>query len=335
MKKIILLIAILCLLQITKAQKNQNVYFFKNSGKEVKTKESADYIRVIQEPDSGETNFNLLEFYANGKRKTIGTVSAFDPWLVYEGLILRFNTEGKRKEITTYEKGVPLGMSYRYFDNGKVRTQIEYLAFLPEIFPTAFLGAGLAEIPFNPNSKLIYLADSLGKVYVEEGAGYTIDTVKMPSGENIEEGSYMDGVKHGVWKGAETANGMSFIETYEGGKLIGGESIREGVKYKYTFAMQAPSFKGGMAKFYQYLGSSMRYPNDATKNNIEGTVIVEYTVEKDGRLVEVQIKKSVYPSIDEEAKRVIRSSPKWIPATMRGVPVRVKHSIPLKFTMPR
>ena len=319
MKKIVLLIAILCLLQITKAQKNQNVYFFKNSGKEVQIKDSADYVRVIQELDSGETNFNLLEFYANGKRKTIGTVSAFDPRLVYEGLILRFNSEGKRKEITTYEKGVPLGMSYRYFDNGKVRTQIEYLP----------------ELPFNPNSKLIYLADSLGKVYVEEGAGYTIDTVKMPSGENIEEGGYTDGVKHGVWKGAETGNGMSFIETYEGGKLIGGESIREGVKYKYTFAMQAPSFKGGMAKFYQYLASSMRYPNDATKNNIEGTVIVEYTVEKDGRLVDVQIKKSVYPSIDEEARRVIMSAPKWIPATMRGVPVRVKHSIPLKFTMPR
>ena len=319
MKKIVLLIAILCLLQITKAQKNQNVYFFKNSGKEVQIKDSADYVRVIQELDSGETNFNLLEFYANGKRKTIGTVSAFDPRLVYEGLILRFNSEGKRKEITTYEKGVPLGMSYRYFDNGKVRTQIEYLP----------------ELPFNPNSKLIYLADSLGKVYVEEGAGYTIDTVKMPIGEKIEEGGYTYGVKHGVWKGAETGNGMSFIETYEGGKLIGGESIREGVKYKYTFAMQAPSFKGGMAKFYQYLASSMRYPNDATKNNIEGTVIVEYTVEKDGRLVDVQIKKSVYPSIDEEARRVIMSAPKWIPATMRGVPVRVKHSIPLKFTMPR
>ena len=63
MKKIVLLIAILCLLQITKAQKNQNVYFFKNSGKEVQIKDSADYVRIIQELDSGETNFNLLEFY--------------------------------------------------------------------------------------------------------------------------------------------------------------------------------------------------------------------------------------------------------------------------------
>lgn len=54
---------ILSLGEITKAQKtskNQNVYFLKNNGKEVSVKDSADYVRVIQEPDSGEVNFNLL-----------------------------------------------------------------------------------------------------------------------------------------------------------------------------------------------------------------------------------------------------------------------------------
>ena len=106
----LLLVAIVA----AKAQKKQNVYFFKNNGVEV-IKDSADFVRMIQEPDSGETNFNLLEYHMNGKRKTLGKVSAFEPKIVLEGTTLRFNEEGKRIEITPYENGTPKGISYHYF----------------------------------------------------------------------------------------------------------------------------------------------------------------------------------------------------------------------------
>jgi TonB family protein len=333
MKKGILLFAIMLSMMIAKAQKKQNVYFFKNNGKEVNVKDSADYIRVIQEPDSGETNFVLLEYYANSVRKTVGKVSAFEPRLIFEGVILRFNLEGKRKEITTYEKGVPLGMSYHYFSNGKLHKQIEYLAFIPATIATVLPGAGLAAESFNPNSKLIYLVDSLGVEQVKNGSGYVKNIEIKDKKEQTEEGGYIDGVKHGVWKGSETGYGTSYVETYEHGKLIGGESTREGVKYQYTTAGEPPSFKGGIQKFYEYVGYSTRYPSDAARDKISGTVFLSFTVERDGRLSEVKVERSVYYSIDEEAKRVVMSSPKWIPGTQRGVPVRVKYNIPLKFTV--
>ncbi len=334
MKNIIILFILCFAFSNANAQKKQNVNFFKNNGKEVDTKDSADYARIIQEPDSGETNFILQEFYANGKRKTVGKVSAFEPRLKHEGVIMRFDSLGKRKEITTYDKGIPKGMSYHYFADGKLHKQIEYLPYASSL-PMGLPGVKLSEVPFNIDFKLIYFADSLGKVYIEEGAGHFTETIKTPSGERFEEGDYKDGVKHGIWKGTETPSGSSFIETYEMGKFISGETTKEGIKYPYTETQTFPQFKGGMNKFYQYLGSSIRYPSDAARNNIEGTVKLEYTVERDGRITEVQIKQSVYPSIDDEAKRIVQFSPKWIPATLRGVPVRVKYTLPLKFSMPR
>lgn len=333
MKKIITFIHLCFFFSVVNAQKKQNVYFFKNNGKEVSLKDSADFIRVVLEPDSGETNFVLQEFHANGKRKTVGKISSFEPRLVYEGVILRLDTLGKRKEITTYEKGVPIGMSYQYFSNGKLHKQTEYLAFVPQgnVSPSTMLAMDKA--PFNPNSKLIYLADSLGVEQVKDGNGYVKTIQLMGKDEQMEEGSYADGVKHGIWKGSATASGTSFVETYEKGKLISGESIKEGVKYPYTDWGQPPSFKGGINKFYEYVGYSVRYPSDAARDRIGGTIVVEFTIERDGRTSEVGVKQSVFPSLDDEAKRVVKFSPKWIPGTMRGIPVRVRYTIPINFNM--
>jgi TonB family protein len=79
----------------------------------------------------------------------------------------------------------------------------------------------------------------------------------------------------------------------------------------------------------------MKYPSDAVRNNITGSVLIGYTVDKDGSISDVIVKKSVYPALDDEAIRVVKSSPRWIPATERGVPVRVKYTIPIKFSMSR
>ncbi|RYG21055.1 MAG: energy transducer TonB, partial [Chitinophagaceae bacterium] len=279
-----------------------------------------------------EVNFNLLEFYADGKRKTIGKVSVFEPRLMYEGAIMKFNQEGKRKEISTFEKGIPKGTSYHYFNNGKLQKQLEYLPYQGSL-PMDRPEIKLAEVPFNIGFKLIYLADSLGVEHVKDGNGHVKNIEVFEKNIRTEEGDYKDGVKHGTWNGSETINATNFTETYENGKLMGGESTKNGIKYPYTSEMSFPSFNGGMKKFYERVGYSVRYPADAAKERIGGTVIVEFTVEKDGKVTDVDVKKSVYPSLDEEAIRVVRASPKWIPATQRGVPVRVKYSIPLKFTM--
>jgi len=95
----------------------------------------------------------------------------------------------------------------------------------------------------------------------------------------------------------------------------------------------APSFPGGMEKFYQYLAKAVRYPEDAVKKGTQGKVFVSYMVEKDGRITDVGVEKSVSPSIDAEAVRVMKASPKWNPGLTNGSPVRVKLTLPIAFAL--
>lgn len=99
---------------------------------------------------------------------------------------------------------------------------------------------------------------------------------------------------------------------------------------------RATYMKGDERKFmddwvYHYL----RYPQEAIELGIQGRVVVDFVVEKDGTVTEAQVTKSVHHLLDAEALRVIMVSPKWKPATINGKPVRVKISVPVEFKLRR
>lgn len=333
MRATLFLFALLFTLSAVKAQKKQNIYFFKNNGKEVSTKDSADFMWAIQEPDSGETNFVYLEFFADGKRKAVGKVSAFEPNLVLEGTVINFNKAGRRIKVANYQHGMPIGMSYQYFDNGALHKQVEYVKFTAPVNQVVGNNAEYSSAIFNAGNKLIYLADSLGTVYVKEGNGHVVETINLPEGERREEGDYKDGLKEGTWTGKEESTATSYTEVYQMGKLVSGESIRDGKKHTYNAALEPPQFKGGTAAWNAYIKNTLIYPKDALNNGIQGQVQTSFIVDKDGRIVDVNITKSAGPLLDEEAKRILLRSPLWIPAKIRGVPVRVKYTQPLNFRL--
>lgn len=93
-----------------------------------------------------------------------------------------------------------------------------------------------------------------------------------------------------------------------------------------------PKYPGGMANFYKLIGDNLRYPEFAKKNNIEGTVLVAFVIEKNGTLSNVEVQRGLGYGIDEEAVRVLKLSQKWNPGTQNGKTVRVKYNIPIKFT---
>lgn len=94
-----------------------------------------------------------------------------------------------------------------------------------------------------------------------------------------------------------------------------------------------PEFPGGQASLFKYLNENVKYPVIAQENNIQGRVIVQFVVEKDGSVTDVQVVRSVDPSLDKEAKRVISSMPKWSPGKQRGKAVRVKYTVPVNFKL--
>lgn len=313
------------------AQKAQNVYFFKNNGKKVSEKADADFIRIIQEPDSGETNFKLLEYYSNGNRKTIGQVKSFEPSLVLEGTSMSYDSLGRKTEMVTYKNGSRNGKSLLFFANGKVKREAEYSYVAPPMDQMIGKGASIVELIFNTNEKIIYDADSLGNVNVKDGKGHLKNVNIFKGGESVEEGDYIDGLKTGEWIGHDTKANTSFKETYEANKLIAGESLKDGVVYKYTVSMQAPEFKGGQKEWNRFIATTTRYPSDAQKNGVRGTVYTSFVVDGKGKVVDIKIEKSVDLSLDDEARRVLQYSPKWEPGKQRGIPVRVKYNQNFKF----
>jgi len=96
---------------------------------------------------------------------------------------------------------------------------------------------------------------------------------------------------------------------------------------------QMPSYPGGNGALMQYLSSHIKYPVIAEENGIQGRVICTFVVERDGSITDVRIAKSVDPSLDKEAMRVVSSMPKWIPGKQNGSAVRVKYTLPVTFRL--
>ena len=94
-----------------------------------------------------------------------------------------------------------------------------------------------------------------------------------------------------------------------------------------------PEFPGGTAALLEYLRKNIKYPAICRENNIQGRVLVTFIVNKDGAIVEPEVVKSVNPSLDKEAVRVISTMPNWKPGMQRGKAVRVKYTVPVNFRL--
>jgi len=94
-----------------------------------------------------------------------------------------------------------------------------------------------------------------------------------------------------------------------------------------------PMFPGGMNKFYAYLSKAIRYPGMAQENGIQGKVFTSFIVEKNGTLSDIKVERKLGSGTDEEAIRVLKASPHWIPGIQNGNPVRVKYNIPISFSL--
>jgi protein TonB len=94
-----------------------------------------------------------------------------------------------------------------------------------------------------------------------------------------------------------------------------------------------PSFRGGgVERFRDWVQKRTNYPEAAIQQKIKGKVVITFIVETDGSVSNVTVKQSVNPLIDDEAVKVIESSPKWTPGLQRGKPVRVRCIMPLNFS---
>ncbi|MBQ8115042.1 MAG: energy transducer TonB [Prevotella sp.] len=170
------------------------------------------------------------------------------------------------------------------------------------------------------DTNTIYFMGEYTKGMVQENGEWmvkesTLSDEKEDTEENLRE-----------WDDAEG-------EVLKAKEVIATEPIRPNPKKVYDVVEQMPSFPGGMKALFDYLEKNIKYLAKAVKNKIQGRVIVQFTVDEKGRLSNVKVVKSVEPSLDAEAVRVVKSMPRWNPGMQNGKAVKVRYTLPVTFRL--
>jgi len=315
-----LFIAFLFISCACSAQEKMNVYFLKNNGRYVTVKDSADYMRIVTEPDSGSTLYNIAEYYLDGKKKSIGKSSKIDP-PSYEGQRIRFYKSGGKEMISFYKDGTSVDDEFGFYPNGKPYLVVKYPAV-----PSPNRGFDDYLIMAN--------YDSTGVAGVVNGNG-SFKIYDDHFKQIVEAGMVKDGKRDGECTGSEFNGTWKYTEKYDNGVLISGTMTDDkGVVSTYTQTRStAPQYKGGLSAFYKYLGNKIVYPEYESDHKIQGVVVMSFVVEKNGKISDIKILNPVSPAIDKEATRVVKNSPLWIAGTRFGRPVRVSYVLPLNFSL--
>lgn len=107
----------------------------------------------------------------------------------------------------------------------------------------------------------------------------------------------------------------------------------ENVDEIFNIVEDQPEFPGGLAAFYKYIRGKIKYPSQARRMGIEGRVYIQFVVDKDGSITDIQSVKGIGAGCDEEAVRVMKTVPKFKPGRQRGRAVRVRMSLPISFQL--
>lgn len=182
------------------------------------------------------------------------------------------------------------------------------------------------------------LADSIAAS--QEEAGETPDGKVADNNETISDGKPTNGNNNDGHSSPSQASSRPNKTTQNG------QNAPEPVKSKplnipqpvnsnrvYDVVEQMPSFPGGISGLRTYLNQNIRYPAEAQENCVQGHVVVSFVVGKDGHISDVTVLRSVDPSLDKEAVRVIRNMPRWTPGKQGGEPVKVKYNVPVSFRL--
>ena len=158
-------------------------------------------------------------------------------------------------------------------------------------------------------------------------------TIESITVENPKEGSNASVT---VWiktKGApDLAIGAWDYEEEKKPELIG-VVVKTVPDTPFDVVEQMPEFPGGQEALMQFLRQEVKYPKEAFKDGVQGRVVVQFVVEKDGSISEVEVVKKVNEHLDAEAVRVVNAMPKWKPGKQKGENVRVKYTLPISFRL--
>lgn len=169
----------------------------------------------------------------------------------------------------------------------------------------------------------------------EEMIDITIQDQKPPEMPKKVEMNVITDMLQVVTNDTEITTDVDFAEFDESTEIVQQVVVKEEEIVEeeiFVTAETMPSFMGGdLGVFRNWVQKQLNYPPIAQENGIQGKVIIQFVVEKDGRLTNVQVLSTPDRSLSEEAVRVLQLSPRWSPGKQRNQPVRIKYTLPVDF----
>lgn len=169
----------------------------------------------------------------------------------------------------------------------------------------------------------------------EEMTDITIQDQKPPEMPKKVEMNVITDMLQVVTNDTKITTDVDFAEFDENTEIVQQVVVKEEEIVEeeiFVTAETMPSFMGGdLGVFRNWVQKQLNYPPIAQENGIQGKVIIQFVVEKDGRLTNVQVLSTPDRSLSEEAVRVLQLSPRWSPGKQRNQPVRIKYTLPVDF----
>jgi TonB family protein len=299
-------------------KKDTTVYYLQRSGKVVSIKDSADFLLMISPPDTsvGKRLFVVKEYTVGGRLIMNGYALNKDIKLKYQGDKIFYYPNGKKMKVEHNNDG-KIDFENEYYANG--------MFYNTKKFETN-TEPGKPHGPY-----LLTCNDSLGNVLTANGNGEWIE-YNIYSCKTIGRGAIVDGSRNGLWSFTPSYT-INLLTEYKNDRAVKCTNINEqGVETEVN-TTQVPEFAGGIEGFNQYIKNNLTYPVEARKNNKQGRVIISFIIECDGSVTNVRVERGIDSSLDEEAERVIKASPKWKEGVQNGMPVRCAYTVPITFIL--
>lgn len=319
--------------------KDDKIIYLDSSWNET-TIEDFKYLRLVKDYNLHKNEYKVIDYYESGKVKMEGSTDDKDKFSK-TGQLVYYYENGNRESITFFKKNKPVGKYYELYDNGNKRIEGEFFEEKkknPNIYKIQSFWDE------NNNQKVI---DGNGIYEKKENDFYTIGKIK-------------NGLKDSIWSGWFDKQKINFQEEYKDGKFISGISRDENNASKPYVELEKNAVPvKGLNHFYKYVADKIdlgwiakrrigykrveltdeELEKIKTNSNqhlsrpaslpFEGKTFVSFTVEKDGKINNIRIIKSIDKTLDLAIIKILLNYDDWIPSEQRGIKVGSKFSLPI------
>lgn len=294
--------------------------FYTKNGEETKNQEEAHYYKELSVLKNSEVRV-VEKYIKTDKIKLLGTYPSFtDKKFVGQKYEAFENGKIKSKEFYS-ANGLLIDTAYYYHPNGKLKIAYEY--------PYESYGKSTKVT----DTLILVYHDSLGNRHLVNGNGYAEIDYRNST---IEKGNFENHKRVGSWTGTFMNGKYTFEENYEKGKLISGvttDSLNNTYPYDNANYMIQPQYPGDIIAIRRFIANNYKYPQEAIRNRVKGTVKVSFVIDKEGNMAEMKVDEDLGFGTGEAAISVLKKAKKWTPGFMRGVPVNVSYSLPIRLDL--